>query len=79
MQDFPSCAQCSSSDTVAEEWIRISRDGTKSGSVILTCRKCGAIFKSDGEILTVSSAEEMRRDGTPQQYHALAEIEKQDH
>jgi hypothetical protein len=69
---------CNSSDAVAEAWVRISSDGTKSSSVILTCGKCGAIFKPDGEILTVSSAEEMHREGTPQQCRAFTEIQKQD-
>ena len=78
MQDVPACPQCDNAGAVAEEWVRISRDGATSGSVILTCDKCGAIFKPDGELLTISSAEEMQRDGTPLQYRALAEIEKQD-
>jgi hypothetical protein len=78
MQDVPECPQCDNAGAAVEEWVRISHDGSTSGSVILTCEKCGAIFKPDGEPLTISSAEEMQRDGTPQQYHALTEIEKQD-
>jgi hypothetical protein len=61
---------------VADEWVRISRDGRTSESVVLTCENCDAHFKPDGDLLTLSSAEEMQRDGTPQQYQALTEIEK---
>jgi hypothetical protein len=71
----PSCPQCGKADSVAEEWVGISRDGAASGSIILTCSKCNAYFKPDGELLALSSPEEMQRDGTSQQYQAFTEIE----
>lgn len=78
MQGVPACPQCGNADSLAEEWVGISRDGTTYGSTVLTCNECHAHFKPDGELLTLSSPEEMERDGTPLQYKAFTEIEKDD-
>lgn len=78
MRGVPACPQCGNADPAPEEWVGISRDGTTYGSIVLTCNECNAHFKPDGELLTLSSPEEMERDSTPLQYQAFTEIEKDD-
>jgi hypothetical protein len=76
MQGLPACPQCAKANAVAEEWIRISHDGKTFASTVLTCGECNVRFKPDGELLTLSSPEDLRRDGTPEQQRVFTEIEK---
>jgi len=73
--EVPACPQCSKADVEVGEWTRITRDGKRLASIILTC-DCNLHFKPDGEVLTLSSWDEVQRDGTAEQQCAFTKDEK---
>jgi hypothetical protein len=75
-EDVPVCPRCGNTNVTVEECTRIAKDGTRYPSEVATCGECNTYFKVDGEVLTLSSWQEVQRDGTPEQQRAFTEDEK---